>query len=500
VIDISKRDAEGGMRRSLPAIGFFGMLVLTLLAIFLPVGSHRSRGAVAPNEALALSGPQDCIAPDTWFPVTQEYDYVNTPIPQEDCDFYKFAWQTFLFVTQPVAQNDPRAAFTTYKTPADVFNATHLLGMPSPAARGDLVLTPRLRKPTHANSLDGVQQATSKGVLVDQNGRAVYYGLHINDAFVDFVKGKNKANLDLTNPTNIMNAPADDLQFTPGCLELKSSWRVVAQGEDASNYYTTTATLPTLKMQNNQVIVDNSTPIPNVKVALVGLHVVGVVNGHPEFIWATFEHVDNAPDLPVGVAPHSTLQSPAPDRDWTFCPKGTMANLCNQNPNGDSKNPLQLVDPTNQILSPKVPIYRLFAFGGDDPRAIISLSTTVHERLPKERSVWKNYELIGATWVADPSTSFKSDPNANGFGFNVNLQAGATQLSNSTMETFTQDVSNCFGCHNTAPVFPPETNVSMSGSAPLPAKRINVSHVITNAFFQVLQFQSTKPAPEPAKK
>ena len=29
--------------------------------------------------------------------------------------------------------------------------------------------------------------------------------------------------------------------------------------------------------------------------AMVGLHVVGSVKGHPEMVWATFEHIDNAP-------------------------------------------------------------------------------------------------------------------------------------------------------------------------------------------------------------
>ena len=43
------------------------------------------------------------------------------------------------------------------------------------------------------------------------------------------------------------------------------------------------------------VVIDR-TKAESVTVALIGLHVVGVVEDHPEFVWATFEHEDNAPD------------------------------------------------------------------------------------------------------------------------------------------------------------------------------------------------------------
>jgi hypothetical protein len=40
------------------------------------------------------------------------------PIPR-DCEFYRWAWQTFLFVTQP--QADQRPAFLKFKSFQDVF-------------------------------------------------------------------------------------------------------------------------------------------------------------------------------------------------------------------------------------------------------------------------------------------------------------------------------------------------------------------------------------------
>jgi hypothetical protein len=40
---------------------------------------------------------------------------------------------------------------------------------------------------------------------------------------------------------------------------------------------------------------------------LVGLHVVLTVKDHPEFVWATFEHVRNAPGLTSQASPPTVL-------------------------------------------------------------------------------------------------------------------------------------------------------------------------------------------------
>src|SRR5437764_8726385 len=51
------------------------------------------------------------------------------------------------------------------------------------------------------------------------------------------------------------------------------------------------ATLPTYDTSNPQQWVQTGTK--QATLAMVGMHVVGSANGHPEMIWATFEHVDN---------------------------------------------------------------------------------------------------------------------------------------------------------------------------------------------------------------
>jgi hypothetical protein len=52
--------------------------------------------------------------------------------------------------------------------------------------------------------------------------------------------------------------------------------------------------------------------VPNgqktVNLAMVGMHVVGSTKGHPEMIWATFEHIGNAPNDDYSIETQSAAQ------------------------------------------------------------------------------------------------------------------------------------------------------------------------------------------------
>ncbi|MDT7543037.1 MAG: hypothetical protein QOE33_2941 [Acidobacteriota bacterium] len=61
-----------------------------------------------------------------------------------------------------------------------------------------------------------------------------------------------------------------------------------------SSYVTMTATIPTYNKANPNLW--TPTGQKTVQLALVGMHVVGSTVGHPEMIWATFEHFGNTPN------------------------------------------------------------------------------------------------------------------------------------------------------------------------------------------------------------
>src|SRR5947209_20552510 len=60
-----------------------------------------------------------CESPAAWFPVTPKPTY-EKPDPDQDCDFYMWAWQTFLYVTQPETPGGP-PRFLGYSAPEDIF-------------------------------------------------------------------------------------------------------------------------------------------------------------------------------------------------------------------------------------------------------------------------------------------------------------------------------------------------------------------------------------------
>jgi hypothetical protein len=405
----------------------------------------------------------DCSAPANW----TSHQAVPPPdpanAPSSNCAFHVWAWQTYLWMTQPGSDGLPR--FLSFPTPAETFAPQ------GPAPASATAASPRTLQLTVLPSkssdqgkssalldLEGILQAGSRGMLIHRDGRAIYYSINMNSTYYDFIRGKK-----YFDPDVYVNAP-DTENFPIGTLEFKYAWRIVQEGEDTSKFFVRPAEINLLVERDGKVVVDPKQKT-TVNVALVGAHVVGVVKDHPEFIWATFEHVENAPDLPSGILPNS--DTPVSDKDWTFYKAGIPAKDSNQ-PNA---NKVKIADPAKQTLTPITHVFRQFAWGSqpsDDRNAqdIVALNSAVRTQTLAGAAVWRNYMLIGGTWL--PPNSLR--PNENYF-----LRAVAsTRLSNATMETFTQTL-NCFGCHS--------TRGSTRDGVTLPPKNMNISHAMTDAFF-----------------
>ncbi len=416
--------------------------------------------------ALLLQSGQlvaQCTAPPGWFPhaTTPEPDF---HMPTSNCEFHQWAWQEFLWLTQPVDGGRIRLLnlpmeddlFSPGRAPAPLDSVT----MKARLANQPLRLVPRAMKSATEVSIGHIRQATSSGVLVDADGAPVFYASFVSPEYYEFVRS-NKFYL----KSNYVAAPATT-NFPKKAVELKSAWKIVPDGASAAGFFTTKAMVPKLKCLDGgatctgaNVIVD-MTDQQQVMVALVGLHVVGVVEGHPEFIWSTFEHVRNAPDLPIGVDPNST--NPVTAENWTFCPSGAPANQCNQANAGT----VSFASATGK-LSPVTSVFRQFAFGGGDAgdtANIKSLNQSVHSLLEID-SIWKNYMLVGGNWFKPESQLV---PGLTGTTIQPHV-TGSVKLSNSTMETFTQTFfPNCFSCHAT----------SRSPTSGIPAMNMNLSHIL----------------------
>lgn len=418
---------------------------------------------------IAQTPPAACEAPDAWFPSTQTKPFNPASFPGDsatNCDFHQWAWQTFLWLTQDVKG---RLRFTTFPGEADLFNPADFTREPMLLA--ELMKQPRPRmqlrvravkdKKSSLKNADSIAQAGGGGVLVDQNGFPVFYSVHFDPVFYEFVRKNGYYKFD----TYVKADPATS--FPPGAMEIKASWRIVQPGEDTSKVYTTDADVPFLQ-QDAQ---GNVTAIPGktrqVKVAFVGIHIVGIVAHHPEFIWATFEHSGNAPDL-------ASVPSAAGS---TFYTANTPAASCLQNAHtsGDLK-----LDPVHQTFTPITQVYRTNPNGDmagtQNSANITALNASVHAKL-EAGAVWKNYDLIGGIWLL-PDTLVPA-------GVDDKNLRGSMLLANTTMETYHQDL-HCFKCHGT------------EGPPGVPNMNMNLSHILTDGLLR--NQQATKEKAEAAGK
>jgi hypothetical protein len=453
-----------------------------------------------PADPSEVCEPNDCQAPDKWFqngktPKVAGDDYPK--VDDDECAFYKFAWQSFLYLTQPENAGGP-PRFVLFDTPNDLFvtaGGQKLLVAAAPARNPNKrqVLSLSVRNSPHTSrniQAKAVSQAGSQGVVVDRNNRSLYYGQHINADYVTFIN----STLGLKNSDQIKNVDPNR-GFPEGCLELKSSWRALTEDEKkpdklkalSGSFFITEALVPTLTEDtdsagNKTIHAHAELPRPET-VALVGLHVVGTTPGHAEFVWASFEHVENSPTpSKATLGPDDPINN---NKGFTFYRQGKTKKECNVNPVPDDTTtpavPLAMLDASKQTLGPIVDIYREFNSGDDGvapDQDVCNLNRSVRNKLAtiSDLSVWSNYQLIGAVWLKEPATDFQPGKH---FPPTANF-AGEKKLSNSTMETFTQHKNyNCFACHDTSEV--------QDNGKDLPGMKIRVSHIIRNAFIGLSQ-------------
>ena len=180
----------------------------------------------------------------------------------------------------------------------------------------------------------------------------------------------------------------------------------------------------------------------------MGLHVVGITRNHPEFLWGTFEQVQNSPDLanPAGY----NSPNPVSSQNYTFYAAGTAAKDCNQ------LATVSVSNPTSQTLAPITNVFRQYATGGENAAGdaeIANITSQSQKALLAMKNtaeaVWANYKLIGTAWL--PPGGLQP-----GDGSLDSQAVGSSNLADSILETFVQGPQNnngtnasCFMCHTT---------------------------------------------------
>jgi len=388
-----------------------------------------------------------------------------------------FSWQSFLAVNWPV-DNDGKALpkftdltpgaprWVTWKERQEVFredgsepkqpeggpfsrllpilriNSQGLTSLFNFADVDPLLKDKRQRLLVYLSATDDVTQFSAKPAveapceqpsrktLWDQNGNVVYYETLLNDqAFQDIVerglynKEKQKKFYTDNHPpgtnvllTEVFQKGDYKVRTNPGAVMLKLAWRVLDQDkDDRSRFYVRTAYLPGLASKCHPPKTYDE--VRKIEVGLVGMHIIHKTLTSPNWVWSTFEHVDNL-TKEGGVKP-------------LFYNRACRRN-CREN-----KEP----ETVRSGRQRGTQVQRVLKLPTEETQKLNSQMKTL---LEQKGSVWRYYRLVGTQYRVGLSPESKPKPD---------------KLTNPVLETYTQDDS-CLGCHEHAPICKKENGES----------------------------------------
>lgn len=425
-------------QRTLPLLG--GLAVISAL-ILTNCGSDSESGKEGAYNA--TSSPDSlCIVSPSWFPHSQ------TPAPEEGDGspfdtssttnqiFHQWSWNKFLWLTKPDRGGNP-----LFLNPLKVKQVSSNMQALTIPAGANLVLQDSAQ--AGSSALLQTNPGYNNGV-----GGKVYYSIHMNLEMYAAA---------LTFATLIKNGeipPSNKKVFPVGSFELKVAWVPVSAIPQAkqSLYYTTTAAL---------IPFQGASPI-NTEVALIGMHVVGVVKNHPEFIWATFEHDDLSPDYDW------TANSASSTIDQLLFKSGSVSGIDGivyDSATRFGKTPNAVFDLFQYGIpqNPNGSFMNTSQQGAVEFDNVDGINQCVKGQLD---DVWKNYFYNGSIWLnMDGKTAAQQVQIIDSLGNNISnatpgsFARGSVNCANVTMETFTQtfvttqdsinvkNLASCFSCH-----------------------------------------------------
>jgi hypothetical protein len=424
------------------------------LLIFTLVGS-QSYGQV--TSAISLS-------PD----LPHEVDIANPTTPLQN-DFDLFSWKSFVALNWPAntdgtpnkavtigQESSARRVWEFYMLPEDVF----LSGGSKPTWRSPQNGFGEFQMTKAAPEIQGTFLDALHFPIVDQNKNFVVFGVRLSKDEFDYIVENNLYSKEgQKGPTSLGEK---FVSFTSGvndgpvgAIEIKTAWRVfpldpVPDPKLLSRYYTREVVLNIPKENSAAGAALKIT----VKLGLVGFHIAHKTKNAPQWIWSTFEHVDNlaAPD---GIKP--TFSDPA----CSDCPSNNKPI-----PNGFSV-PINPEDPAIAPVQPylwasippfaspnqRIPtqIKRLTPIQADP-----QLNSAWQQKLSEvdKDSVWQYYQLISTQWPTKPFARQPGQKPGSGPGQPSVADYEGTptpsKLANIPMEVYNQSSSSCIRCHSKA--------------------------------------------------
>ena len=408
-------------------------------------GCGDGQGEAAPGETrekAVRAAPRDSllspvVPPDATFGKVFTLDSL-----QHDFDVY--SWQAFVALNWPAgadgqadtaqtigADGDNPTVWEGYKESYEVFlpggAAPSPWGAPrtAPAACNGVAPlgTPVLRMITKApqDVLDAMEEPFQTGPLIDQDSNYVRYAIHLNRDAFEFIVQDTLYNTEGQAKVDSVRFPeGSDSTGVTGAIVIKSAWKVLGSRDREERFHTSRVLVYTAASTNP--VVRESCVLRTM--GLVGFHIAHKTNSAPQWLWSTFEQVDNV-QVPQGSGLRASFNDPA----CTGCP-------VNQ-PLPPPWNPDVRAAPSQ--ITRVIPI--------DSATRALNAEWQGRLRGVNGRSVWQFYELVSTQWPTAPGASL---------GGPTPMGNPAPQfLANTTLETYIQGrvpnvSSSCIGCHNNA--------------------------------------------------
>jgi hypothetical protein len=256
-----------------------------------------------------------------------------------------------------------------------------------------------------ATTIDQGKQAFS-GPLIDQNGKWIHYISLVNRTEFDYLVSNKlysqECQAAFLRSHQISFPQGDDARY--GAIEVKLAWKDLTPAEEHSGRFLVRK-LPVVEYRpatdRAEMSAHESGRSANAMPAQPKLHTVGLIGMHiamrtrssPQWIWSTFEQVDNTRLN----SHHEEASNPLPPRPSLSNPDNPFALVeANVLPGFNAANGVQDWDETRPI--PPVEVLRLVPpLPGTE-----KVNDEVQSFLRGKGSVLRFYELIGTQWPTHP--------------------------------------------------------------------------------------------------
>lgn len=420
---------------------YFSLIFILSTFFFASCGEKKDKEdkIEASEENVALVVPNDTIglSPHLPFDVTIVGNDMATTVRRS---FDTFSWESFIALnwskdsTELIGINgDNATVWETWKNSGDVFLEEGAKptpwGVPNqiPAAcsiKDGKFLVMVGKTPDVLNELE---LPFKTGPLIDQNGNYSRFEILMNQEMFEYIDDNELYSFDGQQAFDIPAVFPEGSKQTKewGAIMVKGAWKVMGENDDPSKFHTVEAIVYTPAQENPKI----NESCFKATVGLVGLHIGTKTKISPQWIWSTFEQVDNVPTFnEARDKDHYNYFNASADREINEAAARPW------NPNIPNQIPTQV-----ERLTPI-----------DAGTATLNSEYQEKLRSVNPNSVWQYYELVGTQWPVTPTDL----PLGNPF---------PQFLGNATLETFIQGVikdnkvelapnvsTSCMHCHNGA--------------------------------------------------